>query len=219
LKSPSTLESGLQAIVNQLLELDPDLVQGIAELEGSVLEVHVQGIDIRFQLQALPSSIGVVLVHGIGQSSGIARDAARDVTPDVTISGPPFTLARLLGSKESVDGVLPPDVFVTGDLQMMQKLMKIARGANIDWEEPLSRLFGDTLAHELGRGIRGFVSWFNTASDSFAWDVGEYLREERHLAPTRIEVDDFASRVDQTRDDVERADVRISRLASRVREL
>jgi ubiquinone biosynthesis protein UbiJ len=137
--------------------------------------------------------------------------------PDVTISGPPFTLLRLLGSLESVDGVLPPDVSISGDLQLLQKLSRLAKRANIDWEEPLSTLFGDSIAHELGRGIRGFASWARVAAETLAWDVGEYLREERRLSPARLEVDDFAGHVDETRDDVERLSVRVARLKARVR--
>jgi ubiquinone biosynthesis protein UbiJ len=202
--------AGLQAIVNQVLELDPELAEGLAELEGAVLEVHVQGVDKRFQLHPSETGVGVVLVDGDGQRSA--------VVPDVTISGPPFTLLRLLGSLESADGVLPPDVSVSGELQLVQELTRLAKRANIDWEEPLSKLFGDSVAHEIGRGVRGFIAWTRAASETFSSDMGEYLREERRLAPTRLEVDDFATHVDQVRDDVERLGVRIARLTSRALE-
>ena len=203
--------AGLQAIVNRVLELDPELVEGLAELEGSVLEAHVQGVDKRFQLHPSAMGFGVVLVDGDGQQSA--------VVPDVTISGPPFALLRLLGSLESVNGVLPPDVSISGELQLVQKLTGLAKRANIDWEEPLSKLCGDSVAHEIGRGMRGFVSWARAASETISSDMGEYLREERRLAPARFEVDDFATHVDRVRDDVERLEVRIARLTSRALEL
>lgn len=206
----SVAVAGLQAVVNRVLELDPELAEGLAELEGSVLEAHVQGIDKRFQLHPSATGFGIVLVEGDRQQSA--------VVPDVIISGPPFTLLRLLGSLESVDGVLPPDVSVSGELQLVQKLARLAKRANVDWEEPLSRLFGDSAAHEIGRGVRGFISWARAATETFSSDLGEYLREERRLAPTRLEVDDFATHVDQVRDDVERIEIRIARFASRARE-
>ncbi len=207
----SVAVAGLQTVVNHLLELDPELAEGLAELEGSVLEVHVQGIDKRFQLHPSATGVGVVPVDGDGQQSA--------VVPDVTISGPPFTLLRLLGSLESVGGVLPPDVSISGELALVQKLTGLAKGANIDWEEPLSKLFGDPIAHEIGRGVRGFVSWARASTETFACDMGEYLREERRLSPTRLEVEDFAADVDQARDDVERLEIRIARLTSRTRGL
>jgi len=115
-----------------------------------------------------------------------------------------------------VDGVLPADVSISGELQLVQKLTRLAKRANIDWEEPLSSLFGDSIAHELGRGIRGFSSWARVASQTFAADMGEYLREERRLSPVRLEVEDFSGRVDAIRDDVERLAVRVARLKARV---
>jgi ubiquinone biosynthesis protein UbiJ len=199
--------AGLQAIVNQVLALDPELAESLAELEGTVLEAHVQGVEKRIQLHPSATGVGVVLVDGDGQQSAVVAD--------VTISGPPFTLLRLLGSLESVDGVLPPDVSVSGELQLVQRLTRLVKRANIDWEEPLSKLFGDSVAHEIGRGVHGFVSWARAASETFSSDVGEYLREERRLAPTRLEVDDFATHVDQVRDDVERLEVRVTRLNRR----
>jgi ubiquinone biosynthesis protein UbiJ len=206
----SVAVAGLQTIVNRVLELDPELAEGLAELEGAVFEVHVLGVDKRFQLHPSVMGVDVVLVDSDGQQSA--------AVPDVTISGPPFTLLRLLGSLESVDGVLPADVSVSGELQLVQKLARLAKRANIDWEEPLSKLFGDSVAHEIGRGVRGFVSWARAASETFSSDVGEYLREERRLTPTRLEVDDFATHVDRVRDDVERLGVRVARLNRRALE-
>lgn len=198
--------TGIQGAVNRLLELDPEFAEGIAEFEGTVLEIHIQGLDERLQLHPSASGIGVVPV----EEEQLAR-----VAPDVTISGPPFTLLRLLASLDSVDGVLPPDVSISGELQLVQRLTRLAKRARFDWEEPLSKLFGDSVAHELGRGLRGFVAQLGAAAGTLAWDVGEYLREERRLSPTRLEVDDFAAGVDTTRDDVERLEVRIARLAGR----
>lgn len=202
----SVAASGLQAAVNRLLELDPELAEGVVGFEGTVLEIHIQGVDQRFQLHPSASGIGVVSVDEERQAR---------VTPDVTISGPPFTLLRLLGSLESVDGVLPPEVSISGELQLVQRLTQLAKRARFDWEEPLSKLFGDAVAHELGRGVRGFVAQLRIAADTLTCDVGEYLREERRLSPTRLEVDDFAAGVDTTRDDVERLEIRIARLVGR----
>lgn len=200
----SVAATGIQGAVNRLLELDPEFAEGVAEFEGTVLEIHVQGLDERLQLHPSASGIGVVPVDDEQQAR---------VAPDVTISGPPFTLLRLLGSLDSVDGVLPPDVTISGELQLVQRLTRLAKRTRFDWEEPLSKLFGDSVAHELGRGLRGFAAQLGAAVGTLACDVGEYLREERRLSPTRLEVDDFAAGVDTTRDDVERLEIRIARLA------
>jgi ubiquinone biosynthesis accessory factor UbiJ len=207
-RTRSVLASGLQTVVNNVLSLDAELAEGIAELEELVLEVHVQGIDQRWHVHFSDAGVRILPVD--------EHDSAPE--PDVRITGPAFTLLRLLGRLDSVGGVLPPGVSISGDLQCVQKLTRLARRANIDWEEPLAKLFGDSVAHELGRGIRGFAAWARKAGETIAGDMGEYLREERRLTPTRLEVDDFAVYVDQIRDDVERLEARVDRLARRVRE-
>ena len=65
MSAQSALAAGLQAAVKNFLELDPELAEGIAELDGAVLEVHVQGVDRRFQLQATTTGVTVVPVDGI----------------------------------------------------------------------------------------------------------------------------------------------------------
>jgi ubiquinone biosynthesis protein UbiJ len=197
---------GIQQAVNRLLALDPEFAEGVAEFEGTVLEIHVQGLDERLQLHASASGIGVIPV---------SDDQQTGVVADVVISGPPFTLLRLAASLDSVDGVLPPDVSISGELQLVQRLTLLAKRARFDWEEPLSNVLGDSLAHELGRGMRAFATQLGAAAGTLVGDVGEYLREERRVCPTRLEVDDFSAGVDTTRDDVERLEVRIARLAGR----
>lgn len=198
--------TGIQQAVNRLLALDPEFAEEVAAFEGTVLEIHVQGLDERLQLHPSASGIGVVPVSDEQQTP---------VAADVVISGPPFTLLRLAASLNAVDGVLPPDVSVSGELQLVQRLTLLAKRARFDWEEPLSKLLGDSAAHELGRGIRTLAAQLGAAAGTLAGDVGEYLREERRMSPTRLEVDDFAAGVDVTRDDVERLEVRIARLAGR----
>ncbi len=210
MSAPSAAVAGLESVVNRLLRLDEDLAEGVAELEGSVLEVHVEGFDWRFQLHPSSSGISVISVD--------RSDEGSSAVPDLVVSGPPFTLVRLFGTMESVDGVLPPDVSISGDLRLVEKLAVVAKRVDFDWEEPLTKLFGDSLSHEIGRGLRGFVSWASAAYETFSTDVGEYVREERHLSPTKLEIEDFATRVDMIRDDVERLEVRIARLADRMRE-
>lgn len=211
MSTPAPVVAALERVVNRLLRLDAELAEGVAELEGSVLEVHIRGLDWCLQLRASPAGVDVV-------SAG-AGERQVGIEPDLLISGPPFTLLRLLASLDSVDGVLPPDVSIRGDLQLVEKLGRLARRTDIDWEEPLSKLLGDSLTHEVGRGVRGLFSWARDASETVAVDLGEYLREERRLSPTQLEIDDFATHVDMTRDDIERLEVRVSRLVERMREL
>lgn len=209
MSAPPLAAAGLEAAVNRLLAMDAELAEGLAGLQGRVLEVHVEGFDWRFRVFPSGARLRIVaLDHAAGADDGEA---------DVVVRAPPFTLLRLLASVQSIDGVLPREVSISGDLELVEKLSGLARRAYIDWEEPLASALGDSLGHEVARGLRGFAAWARGASQTLALDVGEYLREERRLTPTRIEIEDHANDVDVLRDDVERLEARVERLVDRLR--
>jgi ubiquinone biosynthesis protein UbiJ len=110
MSAPSAAAAGIQSVVDRLLRLDEDLAEGVAELEGAVVEVHVQGFDWRFQLHPSSSGIAVIPVE--------EADRRSEVAADLLVSGPPFTLLRLFATLQSVDGVLPTDVSISGDLRL-----------------------------------------------------------------------------------------------------
>lgn len=203
--------AGLESVVNRLLELDADLAEGLSELEGSVLELRLQGVDWRFQLRAAGARVTVAALDQSG--------APHVATPDVIVRGPPLTLVRMLASAGSIDGVLPTDVSISGDVTLVEKLSALARRAQFDWEEPLARVLGDSLGHEVARGVRGFGSWMRAAADTLALDAGEYLREERRIAANRLEVEALTNDVEILRDDVERLEARVARLVGKNREV
>ena len=207
MKAEALLVAAFQNSVNRCLRLDPELEEGVAELDGTVVEIHVTGLERRFQLR--PGRMGIVIAP--------VADDERQTTPnaDVIISGAPFTLARYLVSLESTQGVLPDGVTVSGELALIQRLRDLLRRAELDWEEPLSNLVGDSLAHEIGRAARGVLGWAREAGDTLLRDVGEYMREERRVAPTALEMGDFCDLVDGLRDDVERLEKRVARLSDR----
>ena len=86
-------------------------------------------------------------------------------------------------------------------------------GIDIDWEEQLSRLSGDVLAHRLGTMVRGALDWGRRAKQSLERDVAEYLREETGLNPRQDEVESFVAGVDVLREAVDRLEARLERLA------
>ena len=209
MSTPPIAAAGVEAVVNRLLAMDADLAEGVAELDGCVIEVRIEGFDWRFRLSPRGSRIDVVALDG--------RDVADSASADVVVCGPPVTLLRLLASAESIDGVLPADVSISGDLRLVEKLSSLARRAYLDWEEPLAKVLGDSVAHEVARGLRGLASWARAATQTLVLDAGEYLREERRLSPSRLEVEDLSDDIEVLRDDVERLEVRVARVAGRKR--
>ncbi|MCK4586952.1 MAG: hypothetical protein KAU29_06400, partial [Gammaproteobacteria bacterium] len=87
-----------------------------------------------------------------------------------------------------------------------------------DWEEHLSHVTGDIVAHKMGNLVRGIFSWSKNTTEILGQDAAEYLQEESRELPNRREVDGFLKNIDTLRSDVDRMEMRVSRLKDRLSE-
>jgi ubiquinone biosynthesis protein UbiJ len=102
---------------------------------------------------------------------------------------------------------------VEGQTDLAQELGELLGGIEVDWEEQLSRLVGDPVAHQVGSGLRSAGRWGRHSAETLTQNLGEYLQEEARLLPSRNEVAAFLDDIDRLRDDVERLAARIARIA------
>ncbi|MBT8108387.1 MAG: SCP2 sterol-binding domain-containing protein [Gammaproteobacteria bacterium] len=133
--------------------------------------------------------------------------------PDVAITGSLITLARLAGNA-GLDVIRKGDLEISGDAHSAERFQRLLTFAKPDLEEELSTVVGDAAAHRVGEIVRGIGQWGRDARSTMGDNIREYLQEESRDAPSRYEVDRFASDVGRLRDDVERLAARIDRLRS-----
>lgn len=190
--------AALESAVNQYLALDPSGSARLGELQGRVIALELRGFD--FGLFVLPGAGGVQL---LGRYEG---------EPDATLIGTPLALLRLGARDDAAETLFSGDVEIRGDTELGQRFKTILDGIDIDWEEHLSRLTGDVIAHQLGRGARALRAWTARSLDSLALDAAEYLEEEGRWLARGAEVQRFVDEVDRLRSDVDRAEARIRRL-------
>ena len=170
------------------------------ELDGTLAAVRVRD-----------TSLAVYLEVDDGELR-IASDAERD--PDILISGSMSALAKLAASG-SEDAIRDGSVDLIGDAGRAARLQKLLKHAKPDPEEQLSRVIGDAAAHEIGRAARGFRRWAREAHVTMRGNVREYLQEESRDVPSRYEVERFGRDVGALRDDVDRLEARLARLAGK----
>jgi ubiquinone biosynthesis protein UbiJ len=103
-------------------------------------------------------------------------------------------------------------VRVEGDTALAQHFGTILADLDIDWEEQLSKLTGNIVAHEVGRVARTAAGYADRMRATLEQNLREYLQEEARVLPTRFEIREFLDAVDVLRDDVERLGARIERL-------
>ena len=197
LNSAPTLAAALESALDVYLKQDPEAMQRCSAMEGKVIGVDISGTGLT--LYFLPGSDGIqVATHYEG-----------DV--DTQLSGSPLGFARLaLESRE--DALFKGAVDLKGDTETGQQFQDLLADVDWDWEEQLSKVTGDVIAHQAGNAIRRSGQFLRDTGATLEHDISEYLQEESRLVPTRAEVDLFLEDVDQLRTDTDRLVARIERL-------
>jgi len=185
---------------NRLLRLDPETLTRLGDLHGRVVCVEFRDLGRRLYLE--PSEAGVRLT------------AAHTTPPDVTLRGTLATFMRL--GLDPGRGPAPGELEIQGDVALGQRMQAILQDLDLDWEEPLARLFGDPAGHAIARTLRAVHAWHVEAIRTLGRNAAEYLQEESRLVPVRTDVEAFLDAVDVLRNDVARLEARIQRLAGRM---
>ena len=193
--SPASLIlSGLETALNQILRLDPDVIAGLAELSGKVIGVELRGLNLRFSL--IPEPWGLRLIPGHAHKV------------DVMVCATPVALGRLVRGAKAVN----EEIDIQGDMDLGRAFQALLGSIDIDWEEQLSRITGDVVAHQFGRSLGRFLAWGQKAADTLAMNASEYLQQESRDLPPRRVVEQFMDAVDTLRADTDRLEARIRRL-------
>jgi ubiquinone biosynthesis protein UbiJ len=195
---PPGVINALEEVLNAWLRLDPAVRERLATLQGRSIGLDLQGFDL--QLFILPGEHGIRL---LGEFEG---------EPDTVLHGTPLGMARLGLGGRTEKTLFSGDVTISGDVESGQTFKEILDAMDIDWEEQLSRLTGDVIAHQLGLAARRMNDAFRHVRSRLKQDTGEYLKEELRVLPSRIEVENFSRDVDTLRMDTDRLSARVQRL-------
>ena len=170
------------------------------QLEGKCLQIRVAGRELL--INCLINDGAVNLFTGEADSV------------DAQIAGSPVSLLRLSG--EDPEAVIRSGaVSVSGDAEVAENFQSLLRMTRPDWEEELSKLTGDVVAHEVGRGASMLRNWAQRAERTLSRSLGEYLSEETRAVVTETELEEFCGEVDLIASAVERAEARLRLLRER----
>jgi len=194
--------NAMQAAFNRCLSFDSLSQQQFAKLQGKVIAIELVGMGVKVFL--LPTAEQVEIV------------ADYQTEADVTLSGTPFAFARMGMADDSADSIFQGDVRLSGDTALGSRFGEIIKGMEIDWEEMASRLMGDVMAHKLGNVVRGGIALGKENFVNSQQTLAEYLKEELRQLPASEQVEAFLNEVDKLRNDVDRAEARLKRLAGKI---
>ncbi len=194
--------SAFEKMLNTYLLLDPASKKRLADLAGKVIVLEFQPINVK--IFWLPNTEGIQLTN---QFSGPI---------DVTLQGSPLDFIRLSATSQDNAKLFASGITVTGNTDVAQEFRALFANLDIDWEEQLSHFTGDVVAHQTGNLIRALCNWAKQTSTTIQQNLTEYMQEEARWLPTREELQDFFTGIDKTRDDVERATLRIAQLKKHI---
>ena len=192
-----TLFKPLIALVNRQIKASTPARELCTELDGKVMVVRVK--DTGLTLYFCVCANQIELLGDI------------DSDPDIAITGSLLSLARLATSSGE-DAIRDGSLELIGDAEVAQAFQKLLGYGRPDIEEELSGVIGDVAAHRLGEVARSVGSWGKEAGATLRQNITEYLQEERRDVPSRYEVEAFARKVDELRDDVARVEARLNQL-------
>lgn len=187
----------IEKILNYYLQLDPETDQRLHSLAGKVVAINFDYLGCTLYFLLRKKNIHLT-DHYAGQV-------------DVTLRGTPLDFLRFnfLGNHSTLFG---SDIVLEGDTDVAQQFKELFAHLDVDWEEQLSKVTGDVVAHQVGKFFRSLCAWARESSATLRQDISEYVQEEVQLFPPREELQDFFREVDQLRNDVERMELRIKRL-------
>lgn len=191
----------LERAINRALQLDPATQQRLRALAGQVFHLHCTRPDL--ELFLLP------------QIDGVQLAAFFDGKITAGLTGTAGDFSRLLHSDDPAAELINGNLAVRGDSKALQRLQRIASDLDLDWEAPLTRLFGDVVGFQLGRGLRHLAGRARYAGQQMARQVQDFVAHESHLFAAPHEIKQFGSDVEQLARRSERLEQQLNTLRQR----
>lgn len=185
---------GLEKAINAYIKLDPDCVKKIAAIKGSSLKIVLSDLQQSFYIVATDC--------GLQLSSKYNKEAS------ATISATLMQFINFYLKGASNAEMFKNKIIVSGNTSVATAFREIFQSIDIDWEEHLSKITGDAIAHHAGNSARNLLSTGKSILNSLKQNVQEYLHFEGELLPTEKQLKQFSSDVNVLRNDVERLEAR-----------
>jgi len=188
------IERSALAALNHLLEQQPWAAELLRPFAGQAVEFRCPPFpDLRLRITG----------------NGLLDRTQAETASALVVKLNPGTLPLLLAREEAAR----KNVEIEGSADLAGAVDYLFRHLSWDFEEDLSRVFGDIVAHRLASGGKALAAWQRDATLRLAESLAEYWTEEQPLLARPADVESLCRNVDTLRDDVARLEKRIERLS------
>ena len=189
------LTQAIENLLNRNLPRSPRAQELCATLAGKRVRIEARGLGWVLVAECLASSIR------------LTSNTESASPPDAEISGSLMNLAALAGGHPE-EVIRRGGVTIRGDAELAQKFRELAMLLKPDVEEELSKLIGDTPAHQALRFVRAATGFGRRAATTGVRNMAEYLAHERRDLGPAPEAEDFYRNVEKLREDLDRLEAR-----------
>lgn len=194
------LSSGLERILNTLLQLDPDSQAKLRKLQGRNLQVRVRELPwpliFHFSEQI---SLGTVL-----------PEEPKTAPPDCLIELNLDTLPLLQDSSQLSALIQQQKLILVGDIYVAQSFSNLIKELEIDWEEQLAKFTGDVVAHQTFSSVKAALAegmdFVQQSRDRWS----ERLTKEGAVGINQATLDQFSDEVVKLRSATDRLAARLA---------
>lgn len=196
--APALLCATLEVALNRTLRLEPEVLDDLSRLDGSVLGFTVEGFNWDFFVECIPNGVRVLPTF--------------ERRADVHVRGGAVGYAQLASQLRRGETTLPQGLRVEGDAERLHRFAALLRRIGFDPAELVARYTGDGAAQRLLGGLKSFFGWGESTAKTMARNTAEYLREETYDLARKVDVEEWSAAVETLRDDVARLEARLNHL-------
>ncbi|ESS67933.1 sterol-binding domain-containing protein [Methyloglobulus morosus KoM1] len=189
----------LETALNRYLALDNNKEDLLIPLKGKVIALTI--LPFNETLYLCPTSDSIQIIDQItGQ-------------PDTTISGSAWALGLMGISAKPMRSVFSGEIKIEGDIQTGKQFQAVFKKLDIDLEGLMAQYTGHDIASKISQFFRSGQKWGKETIETFKLNAAEFLQEETRDLPAEPEIELFYRDVDTLRNDSDRLECRIERLA------
>ncbi len=193
LNSQNILLSAQETILNHYLNLDPEAKEHLSRLSGKVVKIEW----------------GHFNYYWLFKSDSICLSKDYQGAVDLILRGSALDFIRIAFiKKDTALTTIPLQIF--GDMEFAKQFKDLFSNLEIDWEEQLAKLLGDTIAYPISYLFKEITRWAKQSVESLSQNMTNYLQTELNYLVSEPELQIFFSDIDDLRDDSERLEARIN---------
>ena len=185
----------IEEAINSYIGVDVDLYQKLGILEGRVIAIEIIPLTDTFYFFFKNNRVEVKINRN-------------NIHTDIFIKGSPILLSKAIFSSASTRSM--NGIEIRGDAEVARTFSELLSNIDIDWEEYFSQYIGDVAAYNIGLMFTELNNWIKYAKNSFIDNLSDYINEETDLLPSKGDIENFISQVDQLRDSIDRLDARLN---------